>query len=66
MSPAEKAKKLYLRYYGIPLYIKTVKECCHILINEMLEEFPSQCPEGSYEMERHLYWQEVKQEIDKL
>lgn len=66
MTPQEKAKQLFGKYYGIPLYIKTVKECCHIAVNEMLNEYPAQCPENSYEMERHLFWMEVKEEINKL
>lgn len=32
----------------------------------IINEYPSQCPKDSYEMERYLYWQEVKQEIEKL
>ena len=37
MSPSEKAIELYNKFYGIPLYIKTVKQCCHILIDEILQ-----------------------------
>jgi len=66
MTPAEKAQELYLKYYGIPLYIKTVKQCCTIAVDELLNEYPAQCPEDSYEKERYLYWKEVKQEIEKL
>jgi hypothetical protein len=66
MTPKEHAKLLYGKFYGIPLYIKTVKECCNIAVNELLNEYPAQCPEDSYEKERYLYWKEVKQEIEKL
>ena len=37
MTPKEKAKQLYGKFYGIPLYIKTVKECCHISVDEIIE-----------------------------
>ena len=66
MSPKDKAIELYNKFYGIPLYIKTIKQCCYYTVDELLNEYPSQCPKDSYEMERHLYWTEVKQEIEKL
>jgi hypothetical protein len=66
MIPSDKARELYLKYYGIPLYVKTVKQCCHIAVDEMLNEYPAQCPDDSYEKERHLYWMEVKNEINAL
>ena len=37
MSPQEKAHQLYDKFYGIPLYIKTVKECCYIAIDEIIK-----------------------------
>jgi formaldehyde-activating enzyme involved in methanogenesis len=42
------------------------KECAILAVNEILNEYPSQVPKDSYEMERHLYWIEVKKEIEKL
>ena len=36
MTPAEKAQQLYLKYYGIPLYVKTVKQCCIIAVDEQI------------------------------
>jgi hypothetical protein len=42
------------------------KQCALIALDEILNEYPSQVPKDSYEMERHLYWQEVKKEIEKL
>jgi len=61
MTPAEKAKELYMKFYGIPLYIKTVKECCYISINEIMNALDSNG--GGWDAK---YWEEVKQEIDKL
>jgi hypothetical protein len=65
MTPAEKAQELYLKYYGIPLYIKTVKECCHIAINEIKEQLVSNL-DNDVSGIHAIYWEKVKQEIDKL
>jgi hypothetical protein len=61
MTPQEKAKHLYLKFYSVPLYIKTVKECCHIAIDEIMIALESNNTGWNF-----LYWQEVKKEIDKL
>lgn len=62
MTPQEKAKQLYGKYYGIPLYIKTVKQCCHIAVDEILN-----VTVGLTDFTDDFdYWQEVKEEIDKL
>jgi hypothetical protein len=76
MSPQQKAKQLYGKFYGIPLYIKTVKECCHIAVNEIIS---SRKDDSGFDdtylatSEYHTphpmylsYWELVKQEIDKL
>lgn len=59
MNPKEKAKQLYSKFYGIPLYIKTVKECCYIAIDEMIEQLDSA---GLYTS----YWNEVKKEVENI
>jgi hypothetical protein len=68
MTPAEKAKELYMKFYGIPLYIKTVKQCCYIAIDERIDEMYEWMGGGGYEWEksRFQYWEEVKKEIEKL
>ena len=43
--------------------IESAKRCALITVDEMLNEYPSQCPKYSYEMERHIFWQEVRQEL---
>jgi len=65
MSPKQKALEIYMKFYGIPLYVKTVKVCCHFVVDEILSMRNEQ---GSFivkgmEME---YWKEVKQEIDLI
>jgi hypothetical protein len=76
MTPKEKALELYWKYYNriehtlSEEYSKhetfLCKQCALIALDEILNEYPSQVPKDSYEMERHLYWQEVKKEIEKL
>ena len=64
MTPQEKAKQLYGKFYGIPLYIKTVKECCHIAVNEIIDDHFF--VDTEYSSRRVEYWRQVKEEIDKL
>lgn len=65
MNPQEKAKEIYNKFYGIPLYIKTIKQCCNILVDEILNmDYPSN---NFQDLSEHIiYWQEVKTEIEKL
>jgi len=63
MTPAEKAQQLYLKYYGIPLYVKTVKECCNIAVDEILSTIVSTPTDYGASW---TYWMQVKQEINKL
>jgi hypothetical protein len=72
MTPKEKANEIFSKMYN-EVYdtygteIRFIaKQCALIAVNEMLNEYPSQVPKDSYEMERHLYWLEVKKEIEKL
>ena len=37
-----------------------------LCVNKILNEYPSQCPKERYEMERHIFWKEVKQELLKI
>ena len=59
MTPKEKAMELMLKYYNlIPMNtVSFSKKCATIAIDEILEE----C-----RLERDWYWEEVKQEIEKL
>ena len=70
MSPAEKAKELYLKYYGIPLYIKTVKQCCHYAVDEIIDTLNFDIKDldvrGSVLIDLIHYWRSVKEEIEKL
>lgn len=70
MTPQEKAKQLYGKFYGIPLYIKTVKECCHITVDEIIKTLNNDIRDldviGSVLIDLIIYWRQVKEEIDKL
>ena len=71
MDYKEKAKELLDKFYNVDVISADMmsscnidaKQCALIAVDEMLNEYPSQCPKDSYEMERHLFWQEVKNEI---
>ena len=82
MTPKEKAQELVVKYSikvevfftedSIPrivnaqMRLELAKQCALIAVDEILNEYPSQAPKNSYEMERHIYFQEVKQEIELL
>lgn len=67
MTSQEKASEIFNKFYGIPLYVKTVKECCMITVNEMIRIAPwggdedVQIEDGSKE-----FYMNVKKEIEKL
>jgi len=63
MTPAEKAQELYLKYYGIPLYILTVKQCCHIAVDEIINQNVSNPTDYGASW---TYWKQEKEEINKL
>lgn len=68
MSPKDKAQLLYNKFYGIPLYVLTVKQCCHIAVDEIMPivagyEDALSASQQSDELE---FWKQVKEEINKL
>lgn len=70
MSPKDKAKDIYDKFYGIPLYIKTIKQCCHISVDEIINTLNFDIKDldvrGSVLIDLIHYWREVKNEIEKL
>ena len=70
LSPKEEAKRLYDTFYGIPLYVKTVKECCHTTVDRIIETLNFDIKDldvrGSVLIDLIHYWREVKNEIEKL
>jgi hypothetical protein len=72
MTPKEKAKELldkmaygnsYDEYHNSSLY--TAKQCALIAVDELLNNFLSNRT-TEYGRERYHFWQQVKQEIEKL
>jgi hypothetical protein len=77
MTPKEKAKELANRFYNEVKYMERAKVCALIAVDEILNSNPhiyiekggSDCRgDWSYKeaQSNQLYWQEVKQEIEKL
>ena len=66
MTEKQKAAYLIIKYMSKVVDMKLAKECALVTVNELLNEYPAQFPPDSYEMERHLYWMEVKQEIENI
>ena len=70
MTPKQKALEIYMKFYGIPLYVKTVKECCHILVDEIIGTLNYDIRDldvrGNILLDLIKYWQEVKREIDLI
>jgi hypothetical protein len=64
MTPKEKARELLDKYYNDRYYITLAqaKQCALIAVDEAIEE--SYLVDKTYC--RQEYWQEVKQEIEKL
>jgi len=65
MTPKEKAKELFTKYYflfpekhRIDFGYKESKQCALIAVDELILD--------AYNNYYHNYWQEVKQEIEKL
>lgn len=68
MSPKEKAKELVKRYrgFGSPNEHISSKQCALICVNEILKTVPQKENEIFGISKGLKYWQEVKQEIEKL
>jgi hypothetical protein len=74
MTPRAKADYLLIKFhlsecthgYNDVRDLHAANRCAIIAVDEMLNEYSSQVPKDSYEMERHLYWTEVKNELEKL
>jgi hypothetical protein len=66
MTPQDKAMELMLRYYElIPMNtISFAKQCALIAVDEIL--YSHYTILNGVKPTTHIYWQEVKQEIEKL
>ncbi|MGL4791367.1 MAG: hypothetical protein ACRCW1_08165 [Anaerotignaceae bacterium] len=65
MNPKEKAAYLIVKYMSKVVSKRVAIECALVAVDEFLNEYHGPSPEGSHEMERYLYFKEVKEEIQK-
>jgi hypothetical protein len=67
MSPKEKAKELKDKYMNVKwqIYIDDAKQCALIAVDEVIQQLTpiEKAPNNKFAFQ---YWQEVKQEIEKL
>jgi hypothetical protein len=66
MDAKTKAAYLVVKYMSKVVSKRVAIECALVCCDEFMDEYPGPCPEGSYEMERHLFWADVKSEIEKI
>lgn len=62
MTPKEQAETMFNKFYSVPLYQKAVKDCCLIAVDFILNEYKW---DWSSDV-RKEYWEQVKEEIQKL
>jgi hypothetical protein len=62
MTPKEKAQQLFDKYFEVTNNYYKAKECALIAVDEIMNVII-----GSYDYElEKIYWQDVKNEIEKL
>ena len=74
MTPKEKADELVLKYLKVKTHQMfngwwhkmTAKQCALITVNEIINANPHSNPFNTNVYSTMDYWQEVKQEIEKL
>lgn len=70
MTPKEKSKELFMRNFEITVDDYCAKQCALIAVDEIIKSEPtfnSSIFQGSFLISDNTeYWEEVKQEIEKL
>ncbi len=71
MTPKEKAEELVHRYDLLQTYVEgfsldDAKQCALIAVDEIIKAIPDASDDNSPYNHELKYWQEVKQEIEKL
>ena len=66
MNPKQKAAYLIVKYMSKVVSKQVAIECSLVSVEELMNEYHGPNPDGSHEMERYLYFKEVKEEIEKL
>jgi hypothetical protein len=76
MTPKEKAEELFSKYYNSiehtlseeysPHEMFVVKECALIAVDEILSDYKNYLLHANTEYKGLMYWNEVRQELEKL
>ena len=69
MTPKQKAKEIYDKFYGIPLYVLTIKQSCNIVVDEICKlrlNIGQHLNTDEDKENYYSYWEQVKEEINKL
>ena len=65
MTPKEKAKHLYDKFCNMESWCDDAKECALVAVDEIIKSNPLN-PIYTSTMTQIEYWEQVKQEIEKL
>jgi hypothetical protein len=73
MIPKEKATELYNKMYDFSIFDESAKQCALIAVDELIKYHDDFMDVVRYELPSNIvavipykYWEEVKQEIEKL
>jgi len=66
MTPKEKAKELADKFYNEVKYMERAKECALIAVDEIIKLLVDLSDGNFTHVNDVIYYQEVKQEIEKL
>ena len=73
MTPKEKAQELYDKMYDYSLFEEEAKRCALIAVDELIKYHDNIMDVVRYELPSNIvavipykYWEDVKQEIEKL
>jgi hypothetical protein len=68
MTPKEKAEELVKKMYHLDnrAWYETCKQCALIAVDEIINANPHSNPLNTESYSTMNYWQEVKQELEKL
>jgi hypothetical protein len=62
MKPKDKAKKLFDKFYDLPIIHATAKDCALIAVDEIILSIDNIMLPNPFKQ----YWNKVKQEIENL
>ena len=66
LTPKEKAEELVYKFMDNRISWKQAKQCALIAVDEIIKSIDFDWMEVQNLESQHRYWQEVKQEIEKL